>query len=210
MIALNFNSPRLGNSERQMFELVSGMYPKSKWYKHIGVVWSRYYPYLTEELKNQKLNRVEGFNRFLSKYFRDSVPANESSCIPHYFVDSIDGRMPYTESNEELNRLVSWIEKLPTMAQDLSQANVAVRTYNNTRQTTLDKGTRVTHTIFAPQSYILFGSRSIMVTVYITLEIVTEVQTCTDYFDGTSECSEWRVINRETKEVIKNQHIDEL
>ena len=208
VIVLNFNAPRLGDRELQLFELVSSMYPKSKWYKHIGVVWSHYYPYFPPEMKNQRTNRVEGFERFMSNYFNGSVPANEISSIPHYFVDSIDARTPNTESNKELSRLVSWAEKLPTMAKDLPQIRVVVKTYNVTRENTHDIGTRVTHTKIGIPKYVFFGPRKTLVVHYTTVETITEEQTCTDYSDGSTECSEWRVIRRETKEVISHQHTD--
>ena len=171
VFVLNFNAPRLGNRERLLFELLSSMYSKSKWYKHIGVVWSRYYPSLPEELKREKHNRVEGFKRFMEQYFKDSVPPSEVSSIPHYFVDSVDARKPHTESNEELSKLVSWAEKLPTMAEDLPQIRVVEKKYT-------EDSTDVQN----PEPY----------------RTVTEhkQRDCTKFSDGSVECSEWRMVSR--------------
>ena len=202
VLVLNFNSPRLGNRERQLFELVSSMYPKSKWYKHIGVVWSQYYPYFPPEMKNQRTNRVEGFKRFMSQYFNGSVPANEISSIPHYFVDSIAARIPNTESNKELTKLVSWAAKIPTLEQDLPQIKVPVRTYNNTRKTKLDKGTHVIQRRYQCGCFMPVDLCPVVEHEARTFALLTEEQTCTDYTDGSVQCSEWRLIKREREDVV--------
>ena len=175
VLVLNFNVHRLADRERKLFELVASMYPNSKWYKHIGVVWSHYYHYLPNDLKKLTQNRREGFKKFMMTYFKDVVPEHEINAIPQFFLDSVQGRKLFAASRFELRRLVSWAQTLPLMSEELPEIKVAKETFSETRTKERRPNPK-------------------------RIEKDTEQRTCTRFTNGAVECTPWKVIFRSVNE----------
>ena len=121
IVVLNFNAPRLGESQRKLFELVASMYPNSYWYRHIGVVWSHYYSFLPENKKAEREKRREGFKNFMKTYIMPNISSSELDAIPQCFVDSIDARKSGDPSRESLKYLVAWAAQLKPLSEETRQ-----------------------------------------------------------------------------------------
>lgn len=122
IIVIHYIPARLDIGVKRLFQLVSNMYPGKKWYHNLGVVWSNYYPNLTEKQKQQKQSKIDGFKRFIKMYIVPSITDDELNSIPHYFVDSIEAREENNNSSrEELKHLIAWVSQLKTLQDNLGE-----------------------------------------------------------------------------------------
>ena len=122
VIVINFLNVKLDDGVKRLFQLVSNMYPGKKWYHNLAVVWSFYYPNLTEKQNKQEPKR-EGFKRFIRKYIVPNITEDELNSIPQYFVDSVEAREEddNNRSREELKHLIAWVSQLNTLQDYLGE-----------------------------------------------------------------------------------------
>ena len=81
VIVINFLNVKLDDGVKRLFQLVSNTYPGKKWHHNLAVVWSFYYPNLTEKQNKQEPKR-EGFKRFIRKYIVPNITDDELNSIP--------------------------------------------------------------------------------------------------------------------------------
>ena len=110
LITLNFNNDRIDEANLRLFQILSNMYPGKKWYNHICVVWTKYYSYLPENIKNPEPKKT-GFKRFLKLNFPE-INDEEINSIPQFFIDSIEARNENSYFREYLNQLIDWTNEL--------------------------------------------------------------------------------------------------
>ena len=110
LITLNFNNDRIDEANLRLFQILSNMYPGKKWYNHICVVWTKYYSYLPENIKNPE-PKINGFKRFLKLNFPE-INDEEINSIPQFFIDSIEARNENSYFREYLNQLIDWTNEL--------------------------------------------------------------------------------------------------
>ena len=110
LITLNFNNDRIDEANLRLFQILSNMYPRKKWYNHICVVWTKYYSYLPENIKNPEPKKT-GFKRFLKLNFPE-INDEEINSIPQFFIDSIEARNENSHFREYLNQLIDWTNEL--------------------------------------------------------------------------------------------------
>ena len=110
IITLNFNNDRIDEANLRLFQILSNMYPEKKWYNHICIVWTKYYSYLTENLKNPEIKK-NGFKRFLKLNFPE-INDEEINSIPQFFIDSIEARNINSPFREYLNQIIDWSNEL--------------------------------------------------------------------------------------------------
>ena len=110
LITLNFNNDRIDEANLRLFQILSNMYPGKKWYNHICVVWTKYYSYLPENIKNPEPKKT-GFKRFLKFNFPE-INDEEINSIPQFFIDSIEARNENSYFREYLNQLIDWTNEL--------------------------------------------------------------------------------------------------
>lgn len=111
IIVINFFHYRFDQSIIKLFQLVANMYPQTKWYNNLAVVWSHYFSNLPENLKEQNPKKKEFKNWFKDNIAND-ISETEANNIPQFFIDSYEGRTLNSESNVELSHLIAWISQL--------------------------------------------------------------------------------------------------
>ena len=110
LITLNFNNDRIDEANLRLFQILSNMYPGKKWYNHICVLWTKYYSYLPENVKNPE-PKINGFKRFLKLNFPE-INDEEINSIPQFFIDSIEARNQNSHFREYLNQIIDWTNEL--------------------------------------------------------------------------------------------------
>ena len=111
IIVINFFHYRFDQSIIKLFQLVSNMYPQTKWYNNLAVVWSHYFTNLPENLK-EKAPKKNEFKKWFKDNIANDISENEAKNIPQFFVDSYEARKENNESNTELSHLIAWISQL--------------------------------------------------------------------------------------------------
>ena len=205
IMTINVHCPRLGDRERRLFELISSMYPGAPWYKHIAIVWTRCYSVMANQIENWKPERKEGFKRFIDKYFGKEVSKEKANAIPQYFVDSIEARQNNNSSYNELCHLLAWAGQLKLISEDLPNMKVKLgepkvekrqRTeYGKTWSRTWKSGGR---------RYIIAGPRDTHGETYQMQTTIYEERTSQEFTDGSIEHSDWKEVNRDSKQVTIN------
>ena len=117
IVTLNFGNDRIDEANLRLFQILSNMYPGKKWYNHICVVWTKYYNFLPENLRDKK-PKIEGFKRFLKKNFKE-ISEQEINSIPQFFIDSVEARNPNSNLRPYLNQIIDWSSELSPVIESL-------------------------------------------------------------------------------------------
>ena len=91
------------------------MYPQTKWYNNLAVVWSHFFSNMPENLQNQNPKKEE-FKKWFKDNVENDISENEVNNIPQVFVDSYEARELNSKSNSELSHLVAWISQLEPLS----------------------------------------------------------------------------------------------
>ena len=202
IMTINVHCPRLGDRERRLFELISSMYPGSPWFKHIAVVWTRCYSVMANQIEQWKIERKEGFKRFIEKYFDKEVTKAEINSIPHYFVDSIEARRNNNSSHNELCHLLAWAGQLKLIKEDLPNMKVKLGAPKIEKRQRKEYGKEWSDTWKSgPRYFIFFGPRESHGKTYQIQTTINEERTCQNYTDGSVEYSDWKEVNRQSNQV---------
>ena len=115
IIVINFFHYRFDESIKKLFQLVANMYPQTKWYNNLAVVWSHFFSNLPQNLQNQDPKKEE-FKKWFKDNVANDITDNEANNIPQFFVDSYEARDKNSKSNSELSHLIAWISQLEPLA----------------------------------------------------------------------------------------------
>ena len=115
IIVINYFHYRFDESIRKLFQLVANMYPQTKWYNNLAVVWSHFFSNMPENLQNQNPKKEE-FKKWFKDNVANDISENEVNNIPQVFVDSYEARELNSKSNSELSHLVAWISQLEPLS----------------------------------------------------------------------------------------------
>ena len=102
-----------------LIEMVNSMYKGKKVFEHVAVVWTHYFEYLSQDVKNTTNDKREEFKEHVREITHSEVTEEELECIPHYFVDCDETKSLNTETQESLRELISWIGDLPRMVDNV-------------------------------------------------------------------------------------------
>ena len=119
VLVFNFVHPRIDRTIVNLIEMVNSMYKGKKVFEHVAVVWTHYFEYLSQDVKNTTNDKREEFKEHVREITHSEVTEEELECIPHYFVDCDETKSLNTETQESLRELISWIGDLPRMVDNV-------------------------------------------------------------------------------------------
>ena len=157
-------------------------------------------------MKNQidqwKNERKDGFKRFIEKYFGKEVSREQINSIPQYFVDSIEARKNNNSSYNELCHLLAWAGQLKLIKDELPTIKVKVGAPIVEKRERLEKGATWTKTWKSGgRRYIVAGPRKTHSATYQKQTTIYEERTVQKFTDNSIETSEWKEVNRYTRDV---------
>lgn len=116
LIIFNFHQPRFPLNIKTMIKLLCNAFPQADFWSHVGLVFTRFYDFLPDEMKNNKTDFAIKYNKEIEILARESGKnynfGNQLIC-PTFFVDSPAKDKPIgNNTKEEINRLVVWASQL--------------------------------------------------------------------------------------------------
>ncbi len=114
LIIFNFHQPRFALNIKNMVKLLCKAFPQTDFWNHVGLVFTRFYSFMDEDVKNEKIDRAEQFNREINKLIKEA-DYNLTSYIfcPTFFVDSPKiGKKADFNTENEVKRLIDWASNL--------------------------------------------------------------------------------------------------
>lgn len=114
LIIFNFHQPRFALNIKNMVKLLCIAFPQTDFWNHVGLVFTRFYAKMDEELMDEKIDRAEQFNREINKLIKEAGYYSTSEIIcPTFFVDSPKiGKTADFNTEEEVKRLIAWASNL--------------------------------------------------------------------------------------------------
>lgn len=187
IIVLNFFHYRLDESIKKLFQLVANMYPQTKWYHNLAVVWSHYFSNLPENLKDTSAKKSQ-FKEWFKQNVENDIFEEEAKNIPQYFIDSCEARNPGNESSENLKHLVAWCGQLKPLLQEYGEIKVP--------------HAQIKEKIEEKQTKVISTSQKLNIKITVTAEFKRDK--CIPYI-GDVFYTEWEEIEgtrKESKEVL--------
>jgi len=201
-IVVDFLHPRFEQKEKELFDLIIKMFPDSPWYEHVAIVWTHFYPFLPQEMKDKRARRERDVKKKLVQFFGSEVPAEKLEKIPQFFLDSIDARKEGTESHLEAIRLLEWAKSCKLFKEDMAAMRVPDGPAKIEERVVTEKGgRRVIEWKAGARKYWLFGPEGWMRVVLETQTDITLRRTIQHMTDGTDDVSEWIEVRRQSQEV---------
>ena len=122
IIVFNFHQPRLALYIKTLIKLLCNVFPGANFWSHVGLVWTKFYYYLPQDVKNKSQNTVSKLMPEILDLVREANGDNTINSFPTFFVDSdFDKKDQF--SCEEINRLIAWAHQLIPL--DVSQVKKA-------------------------------------------------------------------------------------
>ena len=111
IIVFNFHQPRLALYIKTLIKLLCNIFPGANFWSYVGLVWTKFYYYLPQEVKNQSQNTVSKLMLEILDLVREANGDNTINSFPTFFVDS-DFEKKDQFSCDEINRLIAWVHQL--------------------------------------------------------------------------------------------------
>ncbi|OUM59779.1 hypothetical protein PIROE2DRAFT_63558 [Piromyces sp. E2] len=111
VIVFNYHCPRLPMNIKTLIKLLCNVFPDADFWKHVALVWTRYYSCLTEKLKKKFEIANAKFMPEVLRLVKECNGDNSIKSFPTFFVDS-DFEEQDQFSREEINRLIAWVHSL--------------------------------------------------------------------------------------------------
>ena len=116
LIIYNFHQPRFPLNIKTMIKLLCNAFPQTDFWKHVGLVFTRFYDYMPDKKKKSKEKFAVKFNEEIEILARESGNqysfGNKLIC-PTFFVDSPEEDSDMDQNTkEEINRLLVWASNL--------------------------------------------------------------------------------------------------
>ena len=201
IITLNVHNPRLSYQIKRLLYIISSIYPGAPLFKHLAVVWTRCFSDMTYQIEQMKQERTKGFKRRIESYFGKEISKEETNSIPHFFIDSIEARSNNNSSHNQLCQLLEWAGQLKLIKDDLPTMKVKLGEPKIEKRTRIEYGKTWTETW---NKHVCFGPRRSHGTTYQMQITIHEERTSQKFTDGSIEKSDWKVVLKETKQVIIN------
>lgn len=114
LIIFNFHQPRFPFNIKTMIKLLCNAFPQTDFWNHVGLVFTRFFDYLPEKQKKQKIIFAQKYNKEIEMLARENGNYSISNfACPTFFVDSPnEGEEIDYNTQEEINRLISWASTL--------------------------------------------------------------------------------------------------
>jgi len=112
LITFNFHKPKLSSYVSSMIKLLCNIFPDTYIWEHIGLVWTKCYGYIPQEIKQEQIrtNNVE-FMPMVMELVKETNGGKPLTNLPTFFIDS-DFERQDPSSIEEVNRLIAWSHSL--------------------------------------------------------------------------------------------------
>ena len=116
LIIFNFHNPRFPLNIKTMIKLLCNAFPQTDFWRHVGLVFTKFYDNLKEKQKKSKEKFAIKYNEEIETLARESGNqysfGNKLTC-PTFFVDSPDEESEMDDNTkEEINRLLVWASNL--------------------------------------------------------------------------------------------------
>ena len=115
-----------------MIKLLCNAFPQTDFWKHVGLVFTRFYDYMPERQKKSKEKFAVKFNEEIETLTKESgnqyLFGNKLIC-PTFFVDSLNEESEKdNNTKEEINRLLVWASTLePLDVKEIKEVDLNIK-----------------------------------------------------------------------------------
>ncbi|KAG4085979.1 P-loop containing nucleoside triphosphate hydrolase protein [Neocallimastix lanati (nom. inval.)] len=111
VIVFNFHQPKLPMNIRTLIMLLCNVFPRADFWRHVALVWTKFYSCLSQKQKDKKDIAVNKFMPKILDLVKETHGDISINSFPTFFVDS-DPEENDEFSNEEISRLIAWVHTL--------------------------------------------------------------------------------------------------
>ncbi|OUM59777.1 hypothetical protein PIROE2DRAFT_14613 [Piromyces sp. E2] len=111
VIVFNYHQPRLPLNIKTLIKLLCNVFPGVDFWKHVALVWTKFYYFLPLNKKEKRFNMINKFMPEVLKFVNETNGDDSIHTLPTFFVDS-NFEKKDEFSCEEINRLITWVHQL--------------------------------------------------------------------------------------------------
>jgi len=111
VIVFNFHQPKLPMNIKTLIKLLCNVFPRADFWRHVALVWTKYYYYLPPKLKEKNKICINKFMPKILDLVKETHGDLSINSFPTFFVDS-DPENVDEFTNEEISRLIAWVHTL--------------------------------------------------------------------------------------------------
>ena len=111
VIVFNYHQPKQPMNIKTLIKLLCNVFPNADFWRHVALVWTKYYSNLSEKLKEKNKIYINKFMPKILDLVKETHGDISINSFPTFFVDS-DPEENDEFSNEEISRLIAWVHTL--------------------------------------------------------------------------------------------------